>query len=275
MTRLIQYETKASSYDGDWKWQAAGMCYIIHLESGELIVIDGGHAADAEDLIDYLWDVSGGRPKVAAWLLSHPHKDHIGALHRIISDRELSSRIDIAALYASAPAEFEFAKGRILDVELRMQKEIEAFFGERHIEPRSGDSADVCGVRIDFLFTYIDGEGLSDSNELSMVFTLTVNEKRVMFPGDQYHRSLDMLADKHGDELRCDICQLAHHALNGGSTKFYEKCGAQIVLVPISRSGYRAMKLEKYDEINAPARYAISHASIRIFAFDGNFSLEL
>lgn len=275
MARLIQYETKATEYDGEWKWQAAGMCYIIRLESGELIVIDGGHAADAEGLIEQLWSISGGKPKIAAWLLSHPHKDHIGALHKIVCDDELSEKLDIKALYSSAPVEFEFAKGRILDVELRMQKEIEAFFGERHIEPKAEESFDIGEARIDFLFTYVDGEELADSNELSMVFTVTVNGKKIMFTGDQYRRSLDMLAQKHGDVLRSDILQVAHHALNGGSTKFYELCRAKTVLIPISHSGYRAMKLEKYDELNAPARYAISHASIRAYAFDGNFTLEL
>ena len=42
MSRLIQVRTKASEYDGEFRWQAAGMSYLIVNEAHEYAVIDGG-----------------------------------------------------------------------------------------------------------------------------------------------------------------------------------------------------------------------------------------
>ena len=42
MSRLIQIRTKASEYDGEFRWQAAGMSYLFVNEAHEYAVIDGG-----------------------------------------------------------------------------------------------------------------------------------------------------------------------------------------------------------------------------------------
>ena len=135
---------------------------------------------------------------------------------------------------------------------------------ENDIESILADEA-----KINMLFTYKDAEELSDPNELSMIFSIELGEKKVMFTGDAYHKPLDMLARTHGDSLRADVCQLAHHALNGGSEEFYSAVGAKAVLVPISRSGFEAMKQEKYDKINAPSRHAVSLSERAVYAFEG------
>jgi len=275
MATLIQYMTRASAFGGEWKWQAAGMCYVIRTDGGDFIIIDGGHAADAEGLVSYLEKICGGVPDVALWILTHPHGDHVGALHAIVSDFSLLQRVRIHSVCFSAPGKFTFGEGRTLERELLMLREILSFSGAEHIEPFSGDVLHVHGVRIDFLFTYRDAEVLSDPNELSLVFVAAANGKRIMFTGDSYHRSLDSLAGRLGGSLSCDFCQLAHHALNGGSIPFYSVVGAQAVLVPISRSGFEAMKGSKYDTANAPARFAIAAATDIYYAFCGTASIEL
>lgn len=274
MARLIQYMTRASAFDGEWKWQAAGMCYILQLDNRELILIDGGHPADAEELVSFLEEISEGRPSVRTWILTHPHGDHIGALGKIATEPGLLGRLDIKEVCFDAPEEFTFGEGRNIAGELSVLKRI-AECGAKYIRPSSGDTLTFDRARINFLFTYRDGEKLTDPNELSLVFSIEVGNKKIMFTGDAYGRPLDALAEKHADRLPCDICQLAHHALNGGSVPFYSAVGANTVLVPISRSGYEAMKAERYDKINAPARYAISHAKEAVYAFNGHTVIEL
>lgn len=274
MARLIQYMTRASAFDGEWKWQAAGMCYILKLDSGRVIVIDGGHAADAEDLVSCLEETCGGRPSVALWILTHPHGDHIGALGRTVEDSTLLGRIDISAVCFDAPKEFTFGNGRNIAGELSLMKKISEC-GARVITPSSGDRIELDGAEIEFLFTYRDAETLSDPNELSLVFTVKAGKSKIMFTGDAYRASLDMLKEKYGDSLSCDICQLAHHALNGGSISFYSAVGAKTVLVPISRSGYEAMKESQYDKINAPARHAVSISEKAVYAFLGHSEIML
>jgi len=275
MAVLVQYMTRASAFDGEWKWQAAGMGYFIKDDGGELIVIDGGHAEDAEGIISHLEELCGRRPVIGLWILTHPHGDHISALHRIATDPALLDRVAIRGVCFSAPEKFTFGEGRSLAGELAKLEEIVIGLGVKHAEPSSGDIMRIGDIEVEFLFTYRDAEVLSDPNELSLVFAVKVNGKRIMFTGDAYHRSLDLLAEKHGTSLSSDFCQLAHHALNGGSIPFYSVVGAKAVLVPISRSGFEAMKGSKYDTANAPARFAIAAATDIYYAFCGTASIEL
>ena len=51
MSRLIQIRTKASEYDGEFRWQAAGMSYLFVNEAHEYAVIDGGReTGDIDEL---------------------------------------------------------------------------------------------------------------------------------------------------------------------------------------------------------------------------------
>ena len=39
---LVQLCTSQSEFDGEWKWQAAGMSYLIRTKGNRFLVIDGG-----------------------------------------------------------------------------------------------------------------------------------------------------------------------------------------------------------------------------------------
>ena len=62
MAKLIQYCTKASRFAGEFKWQAAGMGYILLTDGGRFLVIDGGHGEDAEGILALLEGNSAGKP---------------------------------------------------------------------------------------------------------------------------------------------------------------------------------------------------------------------
>ena len=61
-----------------------GMSYILRTPTGSFIVIDGGWGGqgEAEKILGLLKEqqTGGGKPEVAAWILTHPHSDHIGAM---------------------------------------------------------------------------------------------------------------------------------------------------------------------------------------------------
>ena len=58
---------------------------VIQTKEGSLIVVDGGTVADADHLTDVLASKGG---HVKAWLITHPHDDHIGALNTILAREE-------------------------------------------------------------------------------------------------------------------------------------------------------------------------------------------
>ena len=74
MMKFYQMET-------DFRTVNCGLCNVFILEDGSFIIEDGGHFTDgqAEALHDFLSAHSKGTIRVAAWLFSHAHADHIGA----------------------------------------------------------------------------------------------------------------------------------------------------------------------------------------------------
>ena len=54
-----------------------GNSYVVQTVNGKVIVMDGGFAAEKDYLRGFI-DALGG--KVDAWIISHPHDDHITAL---------------------------------------------------------------------------------------------------------------------------------------------------------------------------------------------------
>ena len=112
---------------------------------------------------------------------------------------------------------------------------------------------------------------MGDPNELSLVFRITGPNRSVMMTGDSMGRNVDPVVYKYWDELKSDICQIAHHGLDGASTAFYEKVNASTVLIPISESGYRFVHSLKIGY--TPTHYAERKAETVIKAFDGDATL--
>ena len=81
--------TAATEGDGGFTmWQipsyadAIGNSYVFQSDQGRIIVMDGGYESEAEKLAAFLKDLGG---TVEAWFVSHPHRDHIGALYQILT----------------------------------------------------------------------------------------------------------------------------------------------------------------------------------------------
>ena len=54
------------------------MSFVITTEDDKVIVIDGGWPQDMPYLVQYLQELTGlEKPTVHAWILTHPHNDHI------------------------------------------------------------------------------------------------------------------------------------------------------------------------------------------------------
>lgn len=75
---------------------AQNLSIVIKSPHGKLIVVDGGWEADATKLSELILQQGG---KVDAWLITHPHEDHVGALCAILNDS--SRKIKIDKIYCS------------------------------------------------------------------------------------------------------------------------------------------------------------------------------
>lgn len=208
------------------------MSYVIRTGSGRLVVIDGGTAGDADHLLAMLRRISGEpQPTVEAWLLTHPHSDHIDALVEILRHRDgavVVNRIlhhfpTIEFLAAHEPEAVPTLAAYLdLPAEVRAREEI----------LRRGQVVVIDDVTLKILYTTNPEHTVNACNNASTVFALTAAGTRVMFLADLGEEAGAELLATHGPALRSDIVQMAHHGQRGVRAEVYRAIGARLCLWP-------------------------------------------
>ena len=284
MAKLIQYCTHASLYDGAFDsvvgWAAAGMGYIITSNDG-IIAVDGGLPEDAGSFIELLEKNSEGTPRIKKWIITHPHLDHYGALKAISKNESLRSRICIEELIFYFPAEFMNNEGTHVcaGAEALMQ-EISALTGAKISTPRYNEKQTVGELELCFIYTPDDCtifKGQQNANVCSLIFTVQGKEKKAMFTGDAFRRSLQLTTWRLGKDLKCDILQMPHHGLcDTGVLDFYKAVDAETVLIPISKAGDRSMHSGEHKDCDTAANLWAEKNAKKVYkAFEGTIALEI
>lgn len=281
MAKLIQYCTHASHYDGPFDskvgWAAAGMGYVIVTDGGHLLVIDGGFAEDAEDILALLeQNAGGGVPTVDLWIITHPHGDHYFALREIAKNPELLARVKIETLVYHFPGEFRDKKGNGCAGAIRDMEQIAAATGAAVKLPQVDEHLDVDGLDLHILYTPTDCSILNNPNQLSLIFTVQGPKKKLMITGDAYSRNMQIAVWRYDKALKCDILQLPHHGLcDTGNMDFYKRVDASTVLIPISVAGDRTMRSDMYGDSPKVNRFAEDNAATVHKAFEGTVEMEM
>lgn len=289
MASLIQYRTNASLYDGAFDsvvgWAAAGMGYIIVTENKKLIVIDGGYGDDAEGLLSQLRaHTDSDIPHVELWILTHPHVDHCGALREIAANDKLRGTVNVSRIAYWFPEEFcgkDGKAGALLKDNARMNAACEVLGAEYH-RPRLDERLTVDDIEIHFLYVPDDcsilNTGGGNANLCSLIFTAASKQRRAVFTGDAYHRSMQMTVWRYHKRLKCDILQMPHHGLcDAHNIDFYREVNAELLLIPISVAGNRTMHSDMYAEREGRGNnlWVENNAQIVYKAFEGTVEIEL
>lgn len=193
------------------------MSFVLITKQNNVIVVDGGRPADIPLLKEYV----GGR-HISAWILTHPHDDHISGIVDELRKNGCAD-FDLEAVYYHFPPYEEWnAKTEkdvpALDYFLRdLNGVLPAFLeaipaiGDRAHIVTQGDSLDIDECHIDFLYTSHDGLYSNPMNDSSLVFKITTPNKTVLFLGDLGAEGGDVLFDESRHLLKSDIVQMAHH----------------------------------------------------------------
>ena len=276
MAHLIQYSTLASKYDGPFggghPWISAGMGYLIVTDTG-LIAIDGGHPADAETFLALI-EENSPTLTVDTWIVTHPHIDHFSVFSEIAT--KYSDRIKIKNVIYYFPRDFIDSEGNgITDVVEIMDEAITAS-GVNYVKPVEGEKLCVCNADIKFYFVPVDHSKIKGKNPLSLIFSVTVGQTKMMFTGDTWTDNLDYVLKKYTDELKSDFLQLPHHGLcDTGHDGFYKVVSPETVLIPTSKAGYYAMKREEYAHATGDNK-AVEAAASRVYrSFEGTVKIDL
>lgn len=196
------------------------MGYILVADSGELILIDGGMSGDADYLLASLRRVGGEKPVIAAWFVTHAHRDHVDALYEIL--QKYPDALEIRHIYHAIPDETVFAtleKGHSLITYQHVQ-EIFAAHADRVTRLHGGEQFTCGTARLSVLF--VPAAPYAVINDTSVVYRLDAAGQSVLFLGDLSKNKEDALLAAAGDRCKdCDFVQLAHHGQKGVSEKFY------------------------------------------------------
>lgn len=216
-----------------------GNSYVIRTVNGKVIVMDGGFGAEKDYLRGFI-DALGG--KVDAWIISHPHDDHITALVALLDNPK---GLKIEKIYHS-----RFSTDALIDGESESTAQITRKFYSQ-LDKATDIVVEDCHPGDEFEIDGVNFKILSEQNpefaqrnpynNSSMVVKMWDREKSFIFLGDLGVEGGQKLLDsQYAGDLECDYLQMAHHGQAGCDKKFYETVKFRACLWPSPTWVYNA-----------------------------------
>ncbi len=202
------------------------MSYVIITREDNCIVIDGGREKDIPQLKKY----TKGR-RISAWILTHPHANHIGGFISEI-EKDTGNSFDIEKIY------YHFPSYEIEDTQLKKEENsvllnfvnIIPKINDKTIIVAQGDKIIVDECEIEFLFTYHKCLKNNILNNSSLVFKITTPNKSVLFLGDLGSEGGELLFWESRNKLKSDIVQMANHGRMGVGLEVYSEIAPEACL---------------------------------------------
>ena len=192
---------------------AQNLSIVIKSPHGKLIVVDGGWEADATKLSELILQQGG---KVDAWLITHPHEDHVGALCAILNDSSRKIKIDKIYCSLATPDWYRQVSptgAGIADQLLSAFTKLPVGTVTNNIGRGTEINIDDVNIRVlnnRGVYTY---NGVNNS---SMVYKIRVSGQSILILGDlAYDGGKDLIKSCTAAELKSDIVQMAHHGQQG------------------------------------------------------------
>ena len=207
---------------------------VMKTKEGAVIVVDGGRDVDAPHLAEVIQEWGG---HVDAWLLTHPHSDHVGAITEILNMDPMPLSID-KVYYSFLDKEFlgqEQVARRDSDLECYDQV-TEALAKLPETEKcdtlTKGQTISVAGAEITVMnepFACTE----NSFNNSSVAYRVEMGGKRILFLGDMgWQAGEDFLANHTQEELKSDVLQMAHHGQRGVEEALYQAISPEVCLWP-------------------------------------------
>jgi competence protein ComEC len=184
-----------------------GDAILLRTNGGHWILFDAGPAwrggdAGRTTILPYLLRRGGS---LDAFILSHPHTDHVGGAATVL-----------AALRPRAYWDAAFAGGSESYIASLAAAKKEGIEWHR-VHP--GDSIRIDGVSVSFLAPDSSWTvGLKDPNLASTIAVVSYGAVRFLLVGDAERAEEDWLLSQHRDELRAQVLKVGHHGSSTSSS---------------------------------------------------------
>lgn len=201
---------------------------LVETNNGKMIMIDGGTEGDSGHLVESLLARGG---YVDAWLITHPHSDHVGALKEILMHPEYG--VTIGNIYYSFQYQGWYQDNE--DYRAALVGELMNAFQFLPPETLHGDIVKGQEIQVDNVkITVMNQPYLFSNNSInnsSVAYMLDINGKKALFLGDMGEEAgKQFIADNPPESLKCDILQMAHHGQNGVGFEVYKVLSPEICL---------------------------------------------
>ncbi len=206
----------ASGYWGD--------ATLVHLPDGEYMMIDTGYGNGCEaDIVERIQNA--GVTKIKTAVLSHYHSDHYGGLKTFIKT------FGIETLYFN-PIQLDASLSWNTDsTDMALYIDSIEGMGVETVPVLAGDSAEISGVQVDFLYPAAD-TAANTINNTSMVCTLAYNGQKALFAADLYKAGeLTCLNEVDNSLLKADLLKIMHHGADtSGTAEFITAVSPQVAV---------------------------------------------
>ena len=233
-----------------------GMSYLIRLSDGRFVMIDGGYTENDYYEARHIYELMEqqnvlDKITIAAWIVTHPHKDHLGATSDFLryytpADVEIQQFIynfpsDEVLMTVEAETATDTSDPSKMPTFLMA---LESLWPDTPVTVcHTGQEYYFADAKIEILHTLEDFypqdllmQSQDPVNGASVVFSLEIAGQKTMFLADSAVDCSKDLVKMWGSYLKSDIMQASHHGLNGGSVPLYEAIDPAVVMVPMCTS---------------------------------------
>lgn len=219
-----------------------GLSMIFTLSDGRLVVLDGGmpNVENHEALLEAMKNASPDRDNVvvAGWYLSHAHIDHHGAAWKFIEHHLDKVRIEAFILNYAPDSQYEnltedgWKKPDDAQMFRAALEKVKPY--TKVIKAHSGQVYHYGAEAVEIVYSVEDyyPEQLNFNNSSSLVLRLHAKGNTVMLLADTTHTSGARMMALHGDALKSDFVQIAHHGMWASYSSLYKLINAPVLLWP-------------------------------------------
>lgn len=213
-------EWKITQYSDDSGSQA--MFYTITSDENDLIIVDGGYTTNAEKVKDVIREYGN---HVEAWILTHPHPDHIGAFNEVYAQSE---EIVIEQIYDNGlDYEYYDTLDQSWDDIGTYSTYLNLIQGDNRVKHIMRNAQfEINNLKFEVMNSYDEtSKGYSEDigNDGSLVFKVSDGKQSMLFTGDCHSESVsEYLIQEYGERLKSDYVQMGHHGNNSLPKEFYE-----------------------------------------------------
>lgn len=238
-----------------------GMGYIITLEDGSFVIIDGGkgNARIWDQLCARHREIYGSEPTaanpihVAAWYITHAHADHYASANWLISSHLADPKFKMDYLignYPSSSSIYSSLNDDIMGMNGTVTTLKSSTTDTRFIKAHTGQKFYFANLEMQIMMTYDDLNPQRQHNQndtsTTIRFTLTSQDApsakpiTMMWLGDANKQESRWMCGMYGSYLKCDTVQIAHHGNIGCETDLYQYINAEVVFFAHNLNGFNS-----------------------------------